>query len=72
MKDLINQPEPLFLLGYMLFPILALVCAGLALTLIFSGSAAAGIALFAVMQFFTLGAFWLMARRRRILADRNL
>lgn len=68
MKDLINKPEPLFLLGYMLFPILALVCAGLAMTLIFSGSAPAGIALFVVMQFFTFGAVWLMSRRKRLLA----
>jgi len=69
-KAALNKPEPLFLLGYMLFPLLALVFAALGLWMIISGQKIPGlIVLLVVTQAFTFGALWAIGRRRHIVAN---
>ncbi|GAA3673872.1 hypothetical protein GCM10023081_10250 [Arthrobacter ginkgonis] len=67
-KALANRPEPLFVIGYMLCPLLALICAGLGLWMILTGQKVGGlIVLLVVTQAFTFSALWAIARRRRLL-----
>ncbi|WP_309081158.1 NF038396 family protein [Zhihengliuella sp.] len=67
-KALVSKPEPLFLLGYMLFPLLAVIFAALGLWMVITGQRAGGlIVLLVVTQVFAIGALWAIARRRQIL-----
>lgn len=69
-KELTTKPEPLFALGFMLFPLLGLICAALGLWMILTGAVIAGlIVLFTITQAFALGAFWAINRRARLLSD---
>ncbi|GAA3698750.1 hypothetical protein GCM10022377_09700 [Zhihengliuella alba] len=68
LRAFVSKPEPLFLLGYMLFPLLAVVFAALGLWMVITGQRAGGlIVLLVVTQVFAIGALWAIARRRRIL-----
>ncbi|MDN5811520.1 MAG: NF038396 family protein [Micrococcaceae bacterium] len=65
-----TKPEPLFAIGFMLFPLLALICAALGLWMIITGQVIGGIiVLFTITQAFALGAFWAINRRARLLSD---
>ena len=67
-KALANRPEPLFVIGYMLCPLLALICDGLGLSMILTGQKVGGlIVLLVVTQAFTFTALWAIGRRRRLL-----
>ncbi|MGO1517750.1 MAG: NF038396 family protein [Arthrobacter sp.] len=69
-KELTTKPEPLFAIGFMLFPLLALICAALGLWMIITGQVIGGIiVLFTITQAFALGAFWAINRRARLLSD---
>lgn len=68
-KELTSKPEPLFAIGFMLFPLLALVCAALGLWMIINGQVIAGIiVLFTITQAFAFGGFWAIRRRAKLLA----
>ena len=68
-KELTTKPEPLFAIGFMLFPLLALICAALGLWMIITGQVIGGIiVLFTITQAFALGAFWAINRRAKLLA----
>jgi hypothetical protein len=72
LRELLGKPEPLFALGYMLFPLLGLICAALGLWMVVTGAVVAGIImLLAVTQAFVLGALWAIGKRRRLLASEN-
>ncbi|PCC26154.1 hypothetical protein CIK75_05495 [Glutamicibacter sp. BW78] len=65
-----TKPEPLFAIGFMLFPLLALICAALGLWMIITGQVIGGIiVLFTITQAFALGAFWAINRRAKLLSD---
>ena len=67
-RTLANTPEPLFALGYMLFPLLALISAALGLWMIVTGQTIGGlVVLFTVTQAQAFGAFRASGRRSRIL-----
>ncbi|GER21550.1 hypothetical protein NCCP1664_00470 [Zafaria cholistanensis] len=67
-KALANRPEPLFVIGYMLCPLLALICAALGLWMILTGQKAGGlVVLLVVTQAFTFTSLWAIGRRRRLL-----
>ncbi|MGP5163472.1 NF038396 family protein [Arthrobacter rhombi] len=69
-KELTTKPEPLFAIGFMLFPLLALICAALGLWMIITGQVIGGIiVLFTITQAFALGAFWAINRRAKLLSD---
>ena len=68
-RALANRPEPLFVIGYMLCPLLALICAALGLWMILTGQKIGGlVVLLVVTQAFTFSALWAIGRRRRLLA----
>lgn len=70
-KELTTKPEPLFALGFMLFPLLGLICAALGLWMILTGAVIAGlIVLFTITQAFAFGAFWAINKRAKILSNR--
>ncbi|WP_285725767.1 NF038396 family protein [Psychromicrobium xiongbiense] len=71
LKIALKRPETLFVLGYMLLPLLALVTAILGLTMILGGNKILGvIVLVVVTQVFTFGAFFaLRARKAALLAE---
>ncbi|GAB3758048.1 hypothetical protein GCM10027591_07220 [Zhihengliuella somnathii] len=63
-----NRQEPLFLLGYMLFPLLALIFAALGLWMILTGQKVGGlIVLLVVTQVFAFGSIWAIGRRRKVM-----
>lgn len=65
-RELKRRPEILFMLGYMLFPLLALICAALGLWMILTGQRLAGlIVLLFVTQIFTFSAVWAINQRRK-------
>lgn len=68
---MLKKPETLFVLGYMLLPLLALLSAIVGLTMILGGNKIAGaIVLVVVTQVFALGAFFaLRARKAAVLED---
>lgn len=68
---MLKKPETLFVLGYMLLPLLALVSAIVGLTMILGGNKIVGIiVLVVVTQVFTFGAFFaLRARKAALLQD---
>ncbi|GAA1356901.1 hypothetical protein GCM10009596_06780 [Arthrobacter rhombi] len=68
-RELTSKPEPLFALGFMLFPLLALICAALGLWMIITGALIGGIiVLLTITQAFALGAFWAINRRTKLLS----
>jgi hypothetical protein len=70
---MLKKPETLFVLGYMLLPLLALLSAVVGLTMILGGNKIAGaIVLVVVTQVFTFGAFFaLRARKAAVLESRD-
>ena len=68
---MLKKPETLFVLGYMLLPLLALLSAIVGLTMILGGNKIAGaIVLVVVTQVFTFGAFFaLRARKTAVLEE---
>lgn len=70
---MLKKPETLFVLGYMLLPLLALLSAIVGLTMILGGNKIAGaIVLVVVTQVFAFGAFYaLRARKAAVLEESN-
>ncbi|WP_461172098.1 NF038396 family protein [Arthrobacter sp. Z1-9] len=68
---MLKKPETLFVLGYMLLPLLALLSAIVGLTMILGGNKIAGvIVLVVVTQVFAFGAFFaLRARKAAVLEN---
>jgi len=68
---MLKKPETLFVLGYMLLPLLALLSAIVGLTMILGGNKIAGaIILVIVTQVFAFGAFYtIRARKAAVLAE---
>lgn len=68
---MLKKPETLFVLGYMLLPLLALLSAIVGLTMILGGNKIAGaIVLVVVTQIFAFGAFFaLRARKAAVLEE---
>lgn len=68
---MLKKPETLFVLGYMLLPLLALLSAIVGLTMILGGNKIAGaIVLVVVTQAFAFGAFFaLRARKAAVLRE---
>jgi F0F1-type ATP synthase membrane subunit a len=68
---MLKKPETLFVLGYMLLPLLALLSAIVGLTMILGGNRIAGIiVLVVVTQAFAFGAFFaLRARKNAVLEE---
>ena len=68
---MLKKPETLFVLGYMLLPLLALLSAIVGLTMILGGNKIAGaIVLVIVTQIFAFGAFFaLRARKAAVLEE---
>ncbi len=65
---MLRRPETLFVLGYMLLPLLALLSAIVGLTMILGGNKIAGaIVLVIVTQVFAFGAVWALRRRKSAL-----
>jgi hypothetical protein len=64
----LRKPEILFVLGYMLLPLLALLSAIVGLTMILGGNKIAGaIVLVVVTQLFAFGAMFALRRRKSAL-----
>jgi hypothetical protein len=70
---MLKKPETLFVLGYMLLPLLALLSAIVGLTMILGGNKIVGaIVLVVVTQAFAFGAFFaLRARKAAVLEENN-
>lgn len=70
---MLRKPETLFVLGYMLLPLFALLSAIVGLTMILGGNRIAGvIVLVVVTQAFAFGAFFaLRARKTALLNERD-
>ncbi|GAC1382439.1 MAG: hypothetical protein NVSMB43_23420 [Pseudarthrobacter sp.] len=70
---MLKKPETLFVLGYMLLPLLALLSAIVGLTMILGGNKIAGaIVLVVVTQMFAFGAFFaIKARKAAVLEENN-
>jgi hypothetical protein len=67
-RELSRRPDILFVLGYMLFPLLALICAALGLWMVLTGQRLAGLmVLLFVTQIFAFSAFWAINQRRKAL-----
>ena len=65
---MLRKPETLFVLGYMLLPLLALLSAIVGLTMILGGNKIAGaIVLVIVTQVFAVGAVFALRRRKSAL-----
>ena len=69
---MLKKPETLFVLGYMLLPLLALVSAIVGLTMILGGNKIAGIiVLVVVTQVFAFGAFYALRARKAALLQES-
>lgn len=69
---MLKKPETLFVLGYMLLPLLALVSAIVGLTMILGGNKIAGIiVLVVVTQVFAFGAFFALRARKAALLQES-
>jgi hypothetical protein len=70
---MLKKPETLFVLGYMLLPLLALLSAIVGLTMILGGNKIGGvIVLVVVTQAFAFGAFYaLRARKNAVPEERD-
>jgi hypothetical protein len=67
---MLRKPETLFVLGYMLLPLLALLSAIVGLTMILGGNKIAGIiVLVVVTQVFTFGSFFALRARKNALLE---
>ena len=65
---MLKKPETLFVLGYMLLPLLALLSAIVGLTMILGGNKILGaIVLVVITQTFAFGAFFALRRRKHAL-----
>ncbi len=65
-----KSPEGLFIIGYMLFPLLALVVAVLGFFLVLGGHRIFGVILLLVpTQLFIFGAYWAITNRKRLMAE---
>lgn len=65
---MLKKPETLFVLGYMLLPLLALLSAIVGLTMILGGNKIVGaIVLVVVTQAFAFGAFFALRKRKHAL-----
>lgn len=70
MKDLTRRPETLFLLGYMLFPLLALVTVAAGVWSVMIDRTALGVVLIVVVaQVFVFGALWCVNRRTKLIRE---
>ncbi|WP_404286299.1 NF038396 family protein [Glutamicibacter arilaitensis] len=69
--ELKRHSEALFILGYMLFPLLALVVAGLGFFMVLSGSKVFGLIMLLVpTQLFIFGAMWAINNRKKLLEEK--
>ena len=67
---MLKKPETLFVLGYMLLPLLALLSAIVGLTMILGGNKIPGIiVLVVVTQVFAFGAFFALRARKNALLE---
>ncbi|MDQ0866313.1 NF038396 family protein [Arthrobacter globiformis] len=67
---MLRKPETLFVLGYMLLPLLALLSAIVGLTMILGGNKIAGIiVLVVVTQVFAFGSFFALRARKNALLE---
>lgn len=67
---MLRKPETLFVLGYMLLPLLALLSAIVGLTMILGGNKIAGImVLVVVTQVFAFGAFLALRARKSAVTE---
>lgn len=72
MKDLTRRPETLFLFGYMLLPLLALVCVAAGVWSVLIGNKVLGIVLIVVLtQVFVWGSVWMISRRKKLIEEAN-
>lgn len=70
LKALRTSPEGLFILGYMFFPLFALIFAGLGLFMILTGSKIIGLVLLLTLtQAFAFGSLWAVGARKKLLAE---
>ncbi|MFK4638280.1 NF038396 family protein [Paenarthrobacter histidinolovorans] len=69
---MLKKPETLFVLGYMLLPLFALLSAIVGLTMILGGNKIVGIiVLVVVTQVFTFGAFFALRKRKTALLQEH-
>lgn len=69
---MLKKPETLFVLGYMLLPLLALLSAIVGLTMILGGNKIAGaIVLVVVAQVFAFGAFFALRARKAAVLEQS-
>ena len=69
---MLKKPETLFVLGYMLLPLLALLSAIVGLTMILGGNKIAGaIVLVVVTQVFAFGAFFALRARKAAVTEES-
>ena len=69
---MLKKPETLFVLGYMLLPLLGLLSAIVGLTMILGGNKIAGaIVLVVVTQVFTFGAFFALRARKAAVLEQS-
>ena len=69
---MLKKPETLFVLGYMLLPLLALLSAIVGLTMILGGNKIAGaIVLVVVTQVFAFGAFFALRARKAAMLEES-
>ncbi|HKU30591.1 MAG TPA: NF038396 family protein [Arthrobacter sp.] len=67
---MLKKPETLFVLGYMLLPLFALLSAIIGLTMILGGNKILGIiVLVVVTQVFTFGAFYALRARKAAMLE---
>ncbi|WP_461164769.1 NF038396 family protein [Arthrobacter sp. R4-81] len=69
---MLKKPETLFVLGYMLLPLLALLSTIVGLTMILGGNKIVGIiVLVVVAQVFAFGAFFAIRARKQLLLSEH-
>ncbi|WP_426996635.1 NF038396 family protein [Pseudarthrobacter sp. N5] len=69
---MLKKPETLFVLGYMLLPLLALLSAIVGLTMILGGNKIMGaIVLVVITQVFAFGAVFALRKRRTVLLEEH-
>lgn len=67
---MLKKPETLFVLGYMLLPLLALLSAIVGLTMILGGNKIVGaVVLVVITQLFALGAVYALRKRKTALLE---
>ena len=72
LKALKTNPEALFVLGYMFFPLFALIFAALGLFLILTGSKIMGLVLLLTLtQVFAFSSLWAVGTRKKLLAEED-